>query len=102
MKGTHPRITLLGSNTGRNVGDAAILASILEGLSQELPDAEFYVPSHNPEFVDKHYGDKYNVQGVSIQPWTGSIRFFGLTTFSCLLRSDTDSDGDGRNSGCIR
>lgn len=95
MKGTHPRITLLGSNTGRNVGDAAILASILEGLSQELPDAEFYVPTHKPEFVDKHYGDKYNVKGVSIQPWTGSIRFFGLTTYSCLLRSDIALICDG-------
>jgi polysaccharide pyruvyl transferase WcaK-like protein len=95
MKGTHPRITLLGSNTGRNVGDAAIMASILEGLSQELPDAEFYVPSHKPEFVDKNYGEQYRVKGVSIQPWTGSIRFFGLTTYSCLLKSDIALICDG-------
>ncbi len=95
MKGTHPRITILGSNTGRNVGDAAILASVLDGLTQELPDAEFYVPTHKPEFVDKHYGDKYNVKGVSIQPWTGSIRFFGLTTYSCLLKSDIALICDG-------
>jgi polysaccharide pyruvyl transferase WcaK-like protein len=95
VKGTHPRITLLGSNTGRNVGDAAILASILEGLSQELPDAEFYVPSHKPSFTDENYGNHYRVKGVSIQPWTGSIRFFGLTTYSCLIKSDIALICDG-------
>lgn len=95
MKGTHPRITILGSNTGRNVGDAAILASVLDGLTQELPDAEFYVPTHKTDFVDTNYGKTYNVKGVSIQPWTGSIRFFGLTTYSCLLKSDIALICDG-------
>ncbi len=95
MKSTHPRITLLGSNTGRNVGDAAILASVLEGVSQELPNAEFYVPSHKTSFTDDNYGNKYRVHGVSIQPWTGSIRFFGLTTYWCLFKSDIALICDG-------
>ncbi len=95
MKGQIPRITLLGSNSGRNLGDAAILASALSSLSKELPDAEFYVPSSNPSFVEKNYGAKYNIHGVSIMPWTLSVRLIGLTTFRAIAKSDAALICDG-------
>lgn len=95
MKGLIPRITLLGSNSGRNLGDAAILASALSSLSKELPDAEFYVPSSNPSFVERNYGKKYNVHGVSIMPWTMSVRLVGLTTFRAIAKSDAALICDG-------
>lgn len=95
MKGTHPRITLLGSNSGKNLGDAAILAAILDAITREIPQAEFYVPSTNPEFTNKHYGQRYNVKGVNVMPWTGSIRLFGIPTFIAMAKSDCALICDG-------
>lgn len=95
MKGNNPRITLLGSNSGNNLGDAAILSGILDILTHELPDAEFYVPSTNPGFIDRNYGDRYRVRGVNVMPWTGSIRLFGIPTAISLFKSDVALICDG-------
>jgi polysaccharide pyruvyl transferase WcaK-like protein len=95
MKAAHPRITLLGNNSGRNLGDMAIMSSILESLSKRLPNAEFYVPSIKPEWTEKHYGGQYNVKAIDVMPWTGSIRLLGLPTFWCLAKSDCALICDG-------
>jgi polysaccharide pyruvyl transferase WcaK-like protein len=95
MKGTHPVITLLGSNSGNNLGDAAILSSILEHLTRELPGSEFIVPTTKPSFTNTHYGHRYNVKAISMMPWTGSIRFFGIPTFAALWKSDVALICDG-------
>lgn len=95
MKGTHPRITLLGNNSGRNLGDMAIMSSIMESLSKRMPNAEFYVPTIKPEWVRKHYGDRYNVKAVNVMPWTLSLRLLGLPTLRCLAKSDVALICDG-------
>ena len=95
MKGTHPRITLLGNNSGRNLGDMAIMSSIMESLSKRMPNAEFYVPTIKPEWVRKHYGERYNVRAVNVMPWTLSLRLLGLPTLSCLAKSDVALICDG-------
>lgn len=95
MKDAHPRITLLGNNSGRNLGDAAILSSILESLTKEMPDAEFFVPTIAPSWVDKNYGEKYKVKGINVMPWTGSIRLLGIPTLRCLAKSDVALICDG-------
>lgn len=95
MKGTHPRITLLGNNSGRNLGDMAIMSSIMESLSKRMPNAEFYVPTIKPEWVRKHYGDRYNVKAVNVMPWTLSLRLLGLPTLICLAKSDVALICDG-------
>lgn len=95
MKGNIPRITLFGSNSGNNLGDAAILSSILESFTKELPDAEFYVPTTKPSFISKNYGEKYNVKAVDIMPWTGSLRFLGIPTLLALKKSDIALICDG-------
>lgn len=95
MKGNIPRITLLGSNSGRNVGDAAIMSAIAEVTSKEIPGIEIYVPSTNPKFIDENYGKEYNIKGIDVMPWTGSVRLFGLTTFWCLIKSDAALICDG-------
>lgn len=95
VKNSHPVITLLGNNSGRNLGDAAILASILDSLTEELPKAEFLVPSTKPEFIDTHYGEKYKAKGINVLPWTGSIRLLGIPTFRALAKSDAALICDG-------
>ena len=95
MKGSHPRITLLGNNSGRNLGDMAIMSSIMESLSKRLPNAEFYVPTIKPSWVKEHYGSKYNVRAINVMPWTLSLRLLGLPTLRCLAKSDCALICDG-------
>ena len=95
MKSSHPRITLLGNNSGRNLGDMAIMSSIMESLSKRMPDAEFYVPTIKPSWVKEHYGSRYNVHAVDVMPWTLSIRLLGLPTLRCLAKSDCALICDG-------
>lgn len=95
MKGPHPRITLLGNNSGRNLGDMAIMSSIMESISKRHPDAEFFVPTINPDWVTKHYGERYNVKAVDVMPWTLSIRLLGLPTLRCFAKSDCALICDG-------
>ena len=95
MKGSHPRITLLGNNSGRNLGDMAIMSSIMESLSKRLPNAEFYVPTIKPDWVREHYGHRYNVKAVNVMPWTLSLRLLGLPTLVCLAKSDVALICDG-------
>ena len=95
MKGSHPRITLLGNNSGRNLGDMAIMSSIMESLSKRMPNAEFYVPSIKPDWVKKHYGERYDVKAVNVMPWTLSLRLLGLPTLVCLAKSDVALICDG-------
>lgn len=95
MKGERPVITLLGSNSGNNVGDAAILSGILDALTERLPDAEFLVPTVKPEFINENYGARYRVRAMNIMPWNLSFRFLGLPTLKCLWRSDAALICDG-------
>lgn len=95
MKSDHPVITLLGSNSGRNLGDAAILSGILDAISRALPEAEFLVPSTHPEFIKENYGGRYRVRGVNVMPWTGSIRLLGIPAWLCFRKSDVALICDG-------
>ena len=95
MKGSHPRITLLGNNSGRNLGDMAIMSSILDSFSKRLPNAEFYVPAIHSEWTTKHYGHRYNVRAINVMPWTLSLRLLGLPTIRCLAKSDVALICDG-------
>jgi polysaccharide pyruvyl transferase WcaK-like protein len=95
MKGDTPRITLLGNNAGRNVGDMAIMSSILQSLTSRLPGARFYIPSTSPEWTRRHYGRRFDVHALNVMPWTGSLRLLGLPTFYALASSDVALICDG-------
>ena len=88
--------TLLGSNSGRNAGDAAILASIMSVLRDRFgAECRFEVPTTHPQFVDGNYSKEFNVKGISVMPWTGSIRLLGLPTFRSIRRTDAALITDG-------
>lgn len=90
-----PRITLLGNNSGRNLGDAAILSSLLDSLSRAVPDIEFYVPSIAPKWIRSSYGSQYRVIALDAMPWTGSIRLLGIPTLWAIAKSDAALICDG-------
>lgn len=95
MKNSYPVITLLGNNSGRNLGDAAILSSILESISKKMPNTLFYVPAVYHQWMKKHYEPKYNMKAVDVMPQTGSIRLLGIPTIKCFLKSDIALICDG-------
>jgi len=95
MKSDRPIITLLGSNSGNNAGDAAILASILDVVSKSLTGAEFLVPTTNPSFINQNYSRFYNVKAINVMPWTASIRLLGIPTINCMRKSDAALVCDG-------
>ena len=88
-------ITLLGNNSGRNLGDAAILSSILEHLKRLAPNATSLVPTINPKWIMKHYGSQYRVKAINVMPWTGSIRLLGIPTLIAIAKSDAALICDG-------
>ncbi|MCS6961725.1 MAG: polysaccharide pyruvyl transferase family protein [Deltaproteobacteria bacterium] len=88
-----PTATLFGSNSGNNLGDAAILSSILWNYRNK--GFKFLVPTPNPSFVNlyRHLG---NVRAVDIHPLrTLSVRFLGLTTINALRNSNYSLICDG-------
>ncbi|GAA4251275.1 polysaccharide pyruvyl transferase family protein [Dactylosporangium darangshiense] len=63
-----PRVGVLGSYGGYNLGDEAILASILSDLRARRPDAEVLVLSRDLEHTAKEH------PGVTVAPWEGVSR----------------------------
>ena len=80
-------ITILGSFSGRNAGDAAILASTISNIRKISPETKFEVPTLNPDFISKNFDTSY-VRPVSILPWRLSLKFLGLPTLSSIRRTD--------------
>ena len=88
------RFCVLGSNSGRNAGDAAILASIINNFSNINGKLGFDVPTTNCGYIRERYKDK-DVKPVSIMPWTGSVRILGISTMLSIIRSDIVLITDG-------
>ena len=80
-------ITVLGNNSGRNAGDAAILGGLLRDISEQFEGLVFKVPTINPPFVRRAFAD-FNVKPVSLLPWTFSVKILGIPTFWTTLHSD--------------
>ncbi len=80
-------ITVLGSNSGRNAGDAAILSSIVSGVSSLLPDVQFEVPTTHPGYIIKEYPQPM-VKPVAVMPWNLSLRLLGAPVFTSIKRTD--------------
>ncbi len=80
-------ITLLGSASGRNAGDAALIAAIRAEVNSACGRALRYeVPTTRPGFLRAEYGPE--VAPVSLLPWTGSLRMLGWTTWRSVMRTD--------------
>ncbi len=93
MSSDELRITLLGSNSGNNLGDAAILSSILFNFRND--PFHFFVPTPKPDFV-KLYKNLGNSTPIDIHPLRGlSIRFLGFPTIRAISNSEFTLICDG-------
>jgi polysaccharide pyruvyl transferase WcaK-like protein len=80
-------ITLLGSSSGRNAGDAAILSAIMASVDAACGRELLYeIPTIRPEFVWKSY--KNHVRPVSVLPWDLSLKLLGLPTYRSVNRTN--------------
>lgn len=80
-------ITVLGNNSGRNAGDAAILGNLLDDIASLRPDVKFQVPTTNPAFIYKHFGH-HNIKAVGLLPWFGAIKNLGIPMLKAVLQAD--------------
>lgn len=81
------RICVLGNNSGRNAGDAAILSSIVRNFLARTPDVAFEVPTIRPSHIREAFAG-LPVRPVSTLPWTLSLRILGPSTMLSIMRSD--------------
>jgi polysaccharide pyruvyl transferase WcaK-like protein len=80
-------ITLLGSSSGRNAGDAALISGIMESIDEQLQRQVCYeIPTIKPKFVRESYPNI--VRPVSMLPWSLSVKMLGVPTLASILRTD--------------
>lgn len=80
-------VTLLGSSSGRNAGDAALLSGIMDSIDEKCGSRLLYeIPTIRPEYIYNNYGNR--VRAVSMMPWSASIRMLGIPTFQSIMRTD--------------
>jgi polysaccharide pyruvyl transferase WcaK-like protein len=80
-------ITLLGSSSGRNAGDAALVAAIMDNVDRALGRRIRYeIPTPCPAYIRDHYPN--NARPIGMMPWQASIKMLGLPTLRSILRTD--------------
>ena len=80
-------ITVLGNNSGRNVGDNAILGNLLNDFTQEQSDLIFQIPTLNTRFIRSNFGN-YPIHAMGLMPWNFAIKNFGWPLFRAMTKTD--------------
>lgn len=79
--------TLLGSSSGRNAGDAALMAAIVASTDAACGRTLNYeIPTIKPSYVRDHYPP--HVRPVGMLPWNLSVKMLGWPTWSSINRTD--------------
>jgi polysaccharide pyruvyl transferase WcaK-like protein len=79
-------ITLLGSSSGRNAGDAAILSGIMDTVDAACGTPLAYeIPTLKPAFIRDAYANR--TRPIGMMPWNGSVKMLGLPTYRSVMRT---------------
>lgn len=79
-------ITILGSSSGRNAGDAALLSGIMDCIDNACSRRVLYeIPTYRPPYIWNNYENK--VRPVSMLPWQATVGMLGVPTFCSIQRS---------------
>lgn len=80
-------ITLLGSSSGRNAGDAALISGIMDSIDRECNARLLYeIPTIRPQFIYDTYHNR--VRAISMLPWDASLKMLGVPTYQSIMRTD--------------
>jgi len=81
------RITLLGSSSGRNAGDAALIASIMDSIDETLGRRITYeIPTIRASYIRDQYDN--DTVPIGMMPWHGSVKMLGVPTIRSIMRTD--------------
>jgi polysaccharide pyruvyl transferase WcaK-like protein len=79
-------ITILGSSSGRNAGDAALLSGIMDCIDAACGTRMLYeIPTYRPPYIWNNYQNR--VRPISMLPWHGTVGMLGIPTFNSIRRS---------------
>lgn len=79
--------TLLGSSSGRNAGDAALMSGIMDSVDAACGTRLLYeIPTIKPSFVQYNYENR--VKPVGMLPWNASLKMLGLPCYQSIMRTD--------------
>ena len=80
-------VTLLGSSSGRNSGDAALMSGIMDSIDEMCGRKLTYeIPTIKPSYVRDNYSNI--VKPVPMMPWNGAIKILGYPTYASINRTD--------------
>ena len=80
-------VTLLGSSSGRNAGDAALISGIMDSVDKLCERRLRYdIPTVRPSYVRTNYPN--DVRPVGMMPWDLSLKMFGLPTYNSVMNTD--------------
>jgi len=80
-------VTLLGSSSGKNAGDAALIAGIIESTDSACgKNLRWEIPTIKPSYIRNNY--RGDVHPVSMLPWSLSLKMLGLPTVKSMLKTD--------------
>jgi polysaccharide pyruvyl transferase WcaK-like protein len=80
-------VTLLGSSSGRNAGDAALISGITDTIDSLCGRRLLYeVPTVKPGHLKQVY--HHRIRPIGMMPWHGALRMLGLPTFRSIMRTD--------------
>ncbi|MFT5123009.1 MAG: polysaccharide pyruvyl transferase WcaK-like protein [Verrucomicrobiales bacterium] len=81
------RITLLGSSSGRNAGDAALIGSIMDSVDETLGRRITYeIPTICPSYITDQYDN--DTVPIGMMPWHASVKMLGIPTYRSVMRTD--------------
>lgn len=79
-------ITILGSSSGRNAGDAALLSGIMDTIDAACERQVTYeIPTYRPSYIRDNYENK--TKPVSMLPYSATVGMLGLPTLASIRRS---------------
>ena len=80
-------VTVLGSSSGRNAGDAALISGLMEAVDAELGRKLIYeIPTMKPDFITKTYPT--TAKPIASMPWNLALKLFGVPTYNSIMRTD--------------
>lgn len=80
-------ITILGNNSGRNVGDNAILGNLLDDFALERSDLFFQIPTLNSRFIKKHFGH-HPIRPMGLLPWNLALKNLGWPMYRAMTKTE--------------
>lgn len=83
---TQSNFLLIGSFGGANLGDNAVLDTIIQLIDSKYSAYKVYIPTSNVDYIKKKYYGNERIIPININIRTGAIRFTSFQTMFVLFK----------------